>query len=198
MHTNYLFPFDDMSRAVVNAARRLLAINSTGQSGQFSVGQRKILYSHLLRTCYAPSHPTSRLDFVCYRCLHDSRNLNASRPPKTHDRGPPSKEDTQTDFAALNVLGNAPPPSTGIDACTDDGFALNSNIRVSGSGLLLVGGEAFQWRPWIRARWREGATAAVAKGDDTVMGKLINTRGQWEVGSDAWGVLELAWPKPGV
>ena len=189
-----------MSRTVVHATRRLLAqhtIDSAGQFRRFSVAQHNNLYFRPLRTSCASSRPTSRLDFICYRCLHDTRNLNTSRPPKSRDRGPPSNEDTQTDFAALNVLGNAPPPSTGIDACTDDGFALNSNIKVSGSGLLLVGGEAFRWRPWIRAGWIEGATTAAARGDDTVMGKLLNTRGQWEVGIDAWGVLELVWPKPG-
>jgi len=180
----YAFPVDEMSR-VVHTTQRLLA-------------QHKDLYSRTLLTSRTSSPPTPRLNLICYRCLHDTRSLNASRPPKSRDRGPPSKEDTQTDFAALNVLGSAPPPSTGIDACTDDGFALNSNIRVTGSGVLLVGGEAFRWSPWIRAGRGEGTITAGARGDDAMTGKLLNTRGQWEVGSDAWGVLELAWPKPGM
>lgn len=88
----------------------------------------------------------------------------------------------------MNVLGNTPPPTTAIDACTSDGFALNSNIKVSGSGVLLVDGEAFQWRPWIQGGQHDGTSA--------MTGKLLNSKGQWDVGGDAWGVLDLAWPKP--
>jgi NADH dehydrogenase [ubiquinone] 1 alpha subcomplex assembly factor 3 len=117
-----------------------------------------------------------------------------SRPPKSRDRGPKSDEDTQTDFSALDVLRNTAPPATSIDACTDDGFALNNNTRVSGCGLLLVGGEAFRWRPWVRDG--EAATATSAEG--TLRGRLRNPKGQWDVDEAAWGVLELVWPKPGM
>ncbi|KAI2792638.1 hypothetical protein POX_b02678 [Penicillium oxalicum] len=69
--------------------------------------------------------------------------------PTTHDRGPESQEDTQTDFGTLDVLGNTPVPSTAIDACLDSGFHLNSGVKITGGdALLLVGGEAFSWRPW--------------------------------------------------
>lgn len=27
-------------------------------------------------------------------------------------------------------------------------------------------------------------------------GKLLNSKGQWEVDGEAWGVLDLVWPKP--
>jgi NADH dehydrogenase [ubiquinone] 1 alpha subcomplex assembly factor 3 len=117
-----------------------------------------------------------------------------SRPPKSRDRGPKSDEDTQTDFSALDVLRNTAPPATSIDACTDDGFALNNNTRVSGCGLLLVGGEAFRWRPWVRDG--EAATATSAEGG-VLRGRLRNPKGQWDVDEAAWGVLELVWPKPG-
>lgn len=51
--------------------------------------------------------------------------------------------------------------------------------------MLLVSGEAFAWRPW------ECAGAG--------RGRLINKRGQWDVGAGgAWGVLEVVWPKPGM
>lgn len=101
----------------------------------------------------------------------------------------------------MNILGNTPPPTTGVDSCLHDGFALNSGLKVTGSGVLLCGGEAFKWRPWIREGRKEGTIGAGAVGDDnkgviSVAGKLQNAKGQWEVDGSVWGVLDLAWPKP--
>jgi hypothetical protein len=73
-----------------------------------------------------------------------------------------------------------------------DGFALNSNIKVSRSGVLLVGGEAFLWRPWLK----EGARGDANHPSIGKISKLLNERGQLEVSSSVWGVLELVWPKP--
>jgi NADH dehydrogenase [ubiquinone] 1 alpha subcomplex assembly factor 3 len=115
-----------------------------------------------------------------------------SQPPKTRDRGPKSDEDTQTDFSALDVLRNTIAPATSIDACTSDGFALNNQVRITGSGVLLVGGEAFRWWPWKRNGSGTGS------GENVKMeGRLLNAKGQWEVDSESWGVLELVHPKPG-
>lgn len=112
-----------------------------------------------------------------------SSALSVSPKPQSRDRGPASKEDTQTDFGALNVLGNTPIPSTSIDACLWDGFHFDSGVKITGgTGVLLVAGEAFSWRPWT-----------AGKGDM----KLINEKGQWEVEDEAWGLLGLVWPKPG-
>lgn len=117
------------------------------------------------------------------RHLSTSAFLSASPKPKHHDRGPASTEDTQTDFGAMNVLGHIPQPSTSIDACLYDGFHLNSGVKITeGSGVLLVGGEAFNWRPW-----------EAGSGDM----RLVNKKGQWDVEDGAWGLLGLVWPKPG-
>ncbi len=117
------------------------------------------------------------------RSFITSSALSASPKPKNHDRGPASTEDTQTDFGALNVLGHIPSPSTSIDACLWDGFHLDSGVKITGgTGVLLVAGEAFNWRPWEAGR-----------GDL----KLVNARGQWDVDDEAWGLLGLVWPKPG-
>lgn len=111
--------------------------------------------------------------------------------PASHDRGPESKEDTQTDFNALNVLGNIPAPTTAIDACLDSGFHLNNGVKVSnGDGVLLVGGEAFAWRPWKAV---EGA-----ENDDAARDSMINSKGQFELDESVWGLLNLVWPKPGM
>ncbi|KAJ5863736.1 uncharacterized protein N7529_005652 [Penicillium soppii] len=112
-----------------------------------------------------------------------------SHKPTSHDRGPESKEDTQTDFNALNVLGNIPAPTTAIDACLDSGFHLNNGVKVSnGDGVLLVGGEAFAWRPWKAV---EGA-----ENDNTARDTMINSKGQFELDESVWGLLNLVWPKP--
>lgn len=118
------------------------------------------------------------------RPLHASARTLAA--PKSKDRGPPSKEDTQTDFGALDVLANMPPPTTGIDACLEDGFALNNGSRITGAGVLLIGGEAFKWRPWIRE----------ADGKQESTNRLKNSKGQWHCDATAWGALDLVWPKP--
>lgn len=106
-----------------------------------------------------------------------------SNPPKSTDRGPASTESTQTDFGNMDVFSNSPAPTASIDACTSDGFHLDNGVKISdGSGLLLVAGEAFRWRPW-EAGGR---------------GRLVNGRAQWDVGNGAWGILEAVWPKPGM
>jgi hypothetical protein len=106
--------------------------------------------------------------------------------PRTHDRGPPSKEDTQTDFAALNVLGNIPTPTTAVDACLDTGFHLDNGVKITGGdGVMLVGGEAFTWRPWMSKK-------------DGTKNNMINAKGQFEVDEQVWGILDLVWPRPGM
>jgi NADH dehydrogenase [ubiquinone] 1 alpha subcomplex assembly factor 3 len=150
--------------------------------------QRSIAPLRLSRATSRPSSPAYSLAHL--RCLHTSRPaLMQSKPPRSRDRGPKSDEDTQTDFRELDVLRNTIAPATSIDACTHNGFALNNQVRISGSGILLIGGEAFRWWPWVK----EGAVDAA--GDMT--GKLLNSKGQWEVQPQSWGVLELVYPKPG-
>lgn len=110
--------------------------------------------------------------------------------PTSHDRGPESQEDTQTDFAALDVLGNMPAPTTAIDTTLDTGFQLNSGLQITGGdGLLLVGGEAFSWRPWKAIK---GATD-----DHVAKAAMINAKGQFEVDESVWGLLSVVWPRPG-
>lgn len=70
-----------------------------------------------------------------------------------------------------------------------------------GSGVLLVGGEAFKWSPWIREGRKEGTIGEGAKGNDnkgveSEGGKILNAKGQFEVSDHSWGVLEVVWPKP--
>jgi hypothetical protein len=78
-----------------------------------------------------------------------------------------------------------------VDACLDSGFHLNNGVKVSGGdGVLLVGGEAFAWRPWMA---KEGAENNLAARDS-----MLNAKGQIELDESVWGVLNLVWPKPGM
>ncbi|KAJ5289853.1 uncharacterized protein N7443_010106 [Penicillium atrosanguineum] len=112
-----------------------------------------------------------------------------SHKPVSHDRGPESDESTQTDFAALDVLGNMPAPSTAVDATLDSGFHLNSGVKISGGdAVILVGGEAFAWRPW--------KTVQGAANDREAKASMINAKGQFEIDEAAWGLLSAVYPRP--
>lgn len=89
-----------------------------------------------------------------------------------------------TDFDKLDVLGNVPIPSNSVDICMWNGFQFNSGVKIAdGSGAIVVGGEAFTWRPWA------------ARGGEK---RLLNQKGQWEVPNETLGLFELLWPRPGM
>ncbi|KAB5570841.1 hypothetical protein GE09DRAFT_721842 [Coniochaeta sp. 2T2.1] len=125
------------------------------------------------------------LQHVSRRALHTTPH-HAQAHNKFNETAP--DQPPPTDFARLDVLGQTPPPATSIDACLPDGFVLgDGTVTISdGSGALLVGGEAFAWRPW-----------------DEGTKKLVNGKGQWEIGGGeegalerAFGVLGVVWPRP--
>ena len=97
-------------------------------------------------------------------------------------RQTPPKEPPKTDFGDLDVLADTPTPPTAVDRCLAKGFHLNGGAKVTdGSGVLLVNGEAFTWRPWL----------AMAEK------RFINKKGQVELPKEAFGVLDVVWPRPG-
>ena len=87
-----------------------------------------------------------------------------------------------SDLSTLNILSGIPSPTTAIDSCMDDGFQLDNGLRIeNGDGVILVGGEAFSWRPW-----------------EIGNGQLVNDKGQFEVDDLlAWGVFNIVFPRPG-
>ena len=120
--------------------------------------------------------------------LSMSLSRKALPPSKSADRGPPSQEGTQTDFGTMDVLGNIPKPTTTIDACLSDGFHFDNGVKVDGgSGCFVIAGEVFSWRPW----------EAGGRPENTAKGRMVNKKGQWDVEKEAWGLLDLVWPKPG-
>lgn len=140
---------------------------------------------------------------------------------RSKDRGPASKEDTQTDFSVLDVLGGTANPSTSVDICMFDGFMLDSGLRIAeGDGVILTGSEAFVWRPWMgansndkdKASSRDRADLKRTLGIESIVsgnslregrtetertGGILNSLGQFEVPESAWGLFGLLWPKPG-
>jgi NADH dehydrogenase [ubiquinone] 1 alpha subcomplex assembly factor 3 len=80
---------------------------------------------------------------------------------------------------------------------TATGFVFSNQLKVAGCGVLLVGGEVFRWKPWIRPDRTEGTIGSGGQADDVLTGKLLNQKGQWDVDVGAWGILDLVWPKPG-
>jgi NADH dehydrogenase [ubiquinone] 1 alpha subcomplex assembly factor 3 len=182
-----------MTRIIVLHSK---SIHSTPHLHAHTMSRNTFQCTRILSQClgtvsHRPIAPiTATITASRRRCLHSMPPTQMrSQPPKTRDRGPKSNEDTQTDFSALDVLRNTIAPATSIDACTSDGFALNNQVRLSGSGILLLGGEAFRWWPWAKEGEVEGSGGMV--------GKLLNAKGQWEVQQSCWGVLELVHPKPG-
>jgi len=114
------------------------------------------------------------------------RRHTKSNAPISRDRGPASKEDTQTDFGKMDILGQMATPATSVDACTSDGFHLNNGIKTSGgSGVLLLDGEAFQWRPW-----------ANSQNPNARIGDLLSNVGIMSIPETGFGMLTMLYPKP--
>ena len=110
---------------------------------------------------------------------------HSHKPSGQRERDPEGSEHKQADLNALNVLGDIPAPTTAVDATLDDGFHLDNGVKIrNGDGALLVGGEAFAWRPWLK---RPSGSKA----------EMINKKGQFELDEEVWGLLGLVWPRPG-
>lgn len=159
------------SAAALPAARRSLLTTSTSTS---STAHRPTVTPF---QCFSSTSPTRQR----HAPLHTTQPL--LRRASNNNEEIPTSAPT-TDFGRMDMLGQTPAPSTSVDICSSDGFTLNSGVSIyDGKGVLLVGGEAFEWQPW-----------AVGGGENM---RLLNAKGQWEVPAAAWGLLELLWPRPG-
>ncbi|KAI1463306.1 uncharacterized protein F4812DRAFT_447280 [Daldinia caldariorum] len=111
-----------------------------------------------------------------FPCATSQFHTTASRPKDEE-----SSSSSRADLSALDVLGNTPVPATSVDVCTSNGFHLNNGAKITdSSGVLLVNGEAFAWRPWV------------PRGEK----RLLNKKGQWEVPNETFGLFNLLWPRP--
>ncbi|KAH6627601.1 hypothetical protein F5144DRAFT_278500 [Chaetomium tenue] len=151
-----------------------------------------------------PSHPHTNLQrnnshTPHHRLLHTTPTpARQRRTPLAHNREPVPAQAPPTDLGQLDVLGSAPVPTTAVDVSHADGFSLNSGVHIrGGAGALLVGGEAFVWRPWLVSGGGGGGSGGVGvSGKEGRGARLLNEKGQWEVGEEAWAVLAAVWPRP--
>ncbi|KAK5945674.1 hypothetical protein PMZ80_002880 [Knufia obscura] len=175
-------PSRTLLRALRSAVNTPLTSSSKVTARQTQICPRSLPSSH--RPISSTTSHRSPQDELHSR----SRNRYA---PKHADRGPRSTEDTQTDFGAMDVLGHIPTPATSVDACTSDGFHLDNGAKTEGgSGIMLVGGEAFKWEPW------RASTSTTTDAEPT-LGSLLDTRkGILSIPPRSLSLLELVHPKP--
>jgi NADH dehydrogenase [ubiquinone] 1 alpha subcomplex assembly factor 3 len=84
----------------------------------------------------------------------------------------------------MDIFSTTDTPATSVDACTTDGFHLNNGIKTSGgSGILLLGGEAFSWQPWAQTPQRKASG-------------LLSKNGLLSIPDAGFGILEMMYPKP--
>jgi NADH dehydrogenase [ubiquinone] 1 alpha subcomplex assembly factor 3 len=149
---------------------------------------RRHVYSQFLKTGIHPSSITtcqsripsfSNATSTAQINSFSTSHLLQSKPSSPSDQESPN-EFPPTDFGEMNVLGNTPPLAFAIESCNPDGFSLNNGLNVDNTGLLLLGGEVFQWSPWTKRKMP------------------LNMVGQWELPAETLGILELIWPKPGM
>ncbi|KAK3400982.1 hypothetical protein B0T20DRAFT_477100 [Sordaria brevicollis] len=151
-------------------------------------------------TSLSPSFSVNNLNFTnnqnaFTRHLATTPSLLAAKKPKlAHNNEPIPDSPPTTNFSEMDMLGQTPIPSTAVDECFHDGFALNSGVQITGgSGVLLVDGEAFEWRPWLVSSGA-GGEGVGGKGQGK---KLVNAKGQWDVSDEKqWGFLGRLWPRP--
>ena len=169
----------------------------------------RLLLQHLHSLAFSPtttpSSQSARLSHPTHR--HFTTTRNPSSPPKTrnpyapktHDRGPQSTEDTQTDFSKMDIFNTSatPTPATSIDACTGDGFHLNNGVKTTGGkGVLLVGGECFLLDFWRSAPPSKSSSPSAPSSSSSSKSPLLSSRGNLELPPSSLTLLSLLHPKP--
>lgn len=84
-------------------------------------------------------------------------------------------------LSSLDVLGSIPAPPSAVEATYPDGFLLNNGVKVQ-DGVMLLNNEVFLWQPVLKG----GIEESKAK-----------TGGVLELAEEAWGLLDVVYPKPG-
>ena len=203
------------------ASQRRVCCQKTRNSPQWSIraqssystAAHRMLSTHTTlheRSSPQPSPPASRTSTVSPRAK--SLPPNPSNPsstrlnrhaPKSHDRGPTSKEETQTDFSAMDIYASAgvEEPATSIDACARDGFALNNGVQTTGGrGVLLVGGEGFVWSPWAHTTTSTDVGSAKTGNASPPVQDLwlpfLTPKSVLSFAPQSLGLLALLYPKP--
>lgn len=118
-----------------------------------------------------------------HACPNLPRQSHMHAPDGLRPTSVPAQENTNPSetFSDLDVLGSVPAPSSAVESTFADGFLLNNGMQVH-DGVMLVDNEVFRWRPVERG----GPEESKAK-----MGGVL------ELAEEAWGLLDVVYPKPG-
>ena len=187
-------PSADLLRALRSANRAATSFRPQRNLGPACNHVSSHQHRRPLRTPSIHSHSFHTSHQHAYATTPSSPTQRPLRSPKTHDRGPTSKETTQTDFSAMDIFNtsNVNVPATSIDACTTDGFHLDNGIKTAnGDGVLLLGGEAFVWRPWLTKAGGAGAGLANANANT-----LLSANGILSFPQPSLTLLTLLHPRP--
>lgn len=84
-------------------------------------------------------------------------------------------------LSSLDVLGSIPAPPSAVEATYADGFLLSNGVRVH-DGVMLLNNEVFRWQPALKGGLEESKAKA---------------GGMLELVEEAWGLLDVVYPKPG-
>jgi hypothetical protein len=152
----------------------------------------------LRSTCYTEPYGSllSSIQGLCFQKFVSKRGRGvstSSKPPRPlplRGSGISSSDSaTPTDFSKLDVFGNIPQPGGSIESCLNDGFTFSTGLTVTGTGVLIIGGEVFRWFP----------VGDESSGNSPYSSapRMLNSSGQWEVEGNSFGVLDVVWPKPG-
>jgi NADH dehydrogenase [ubiquinone] 1 alpha subcomplex assembly factor 3 len=161
----------------VSSLRAAASRQHSSHSASFAASARVPQRSSQLPTA------TNRFPRIYRAPFHTTTPVHASRAQA------PGGNPAPTSLGLLDVLGNIPAPATSVDVCMSSGFQLNNGTRVTdGSGVLLVGGEAFCWRPWDFP----SSSSAAAKPD----WRLQNKKGQYDIAPQSLSLLAHLWPRP--
>ncbi|CCC11475.1 hypothetical protein SMACR_02132 [Sordaria macrospora] len=195
MHVNAMaIPINPMRSTILRAVQRTSAL-FTLTTPRISFSPSSTLIINITKNNNVTAHWTT------IRSLSTTPQYFKQKKQKlAHNNEPIPDSPPTTDFSEMDMLGQTPIPSTAIDECFHDGFALNSGVQISGgSGVLLVGGEAFEWRPWlvVSGQAEVGDEAGGEQKGKEMKRKLINEKGQWVLErEEQWGFLGRLWPRP--
>jgi NADH dehydrogenase [ubiquinone] 1 alpha subcomplex assembly factor 3 len=73
----------------------------------------------------------------------------------------------------MDIFSGTPEPATSVDACTTDGFHLNNGVKVTNAAVLLAGGEAWAWKPWLALSPPNAPTPKISDMLDPRRGTLV-------------------------
>lgn len=95
----------------------------------------------------------------------------------------------------MDIYANTPTPATSVDACTTDGFHLDNGVKITGyAGLLVTGGEAWSWKPWLALSPPQSQTQSTPSSQISLL--LEPRRGILTIPKQSLGLLALLHPKP--